>query len=106
MSRQAHMSSNCAASLEELESRLTRSLGAIVGGITLSRTLGYRTQGAFRQALARKRVPVPVFALEGRRGRFAYTGDIARWLWPKLKAETRHHVRSATEEEGARQMST
>lgn len=68
-------------SLEELEVRLTRALGAVVGGGTLSRALGYQTQGAFRQSLARNRVPVPVFTLEGRRGRYALTADIARWLW-------------------------
>ena len=68
-------------SLEELETQLTRSLGAVVGGSALSQALGYRTQGAFRQALSRKRLPVRVFELEGRRGRFALTCDIAHWLW-------------------------
>ena len=74
----------CVDSLEELELRLTRALGAVVGGGALTRTLGYRTQGAFRQALARERVPVPGFVIDGRRGRFALTSDIARWLWPQL----------------------
>lgn len=66
---------------EDLEVNLTRALGAVVGGGDLSRALGYRTQAAFRQALARDRLPVRVFEIEGRRGRFARTGDIARWLW-------------------------
>lgn len=67
--------------LEDFEVSLTRALGAVVGGGDLSRALGYRTQAAFRQALARDRLPVRVFEIEGRRGRFARTGDIARWLW-------------------------
>lgn len=73
-------------SLEDLEVSLTRALGAVVGGGALSRALGYRTQAAFRQALSRDRVPVRVFEIEGRRGRFARTGDIARWLWSQGKA--------------------
>lgn len=68
-------------SLDELEKRLTRTLGTVVGGAALSRALGYPSQGAFRQAVARGRLPVRVFELEGRRGRFALTADIARWLW-------------------------
>lgn len=96
-------SSCCAKSVEDLESRLTRALGAVVGGRILSRTLGYRTQSAFRQALARKRLPVPIFVLEGRRGRFAYTGDIARWLWPKLKKDSTRQPRREDEEDAAAQ---
>lgn len=72
---------NDISSLDAIEERLTRSLGAVVGGAALSRALGYPSQGAFRQAVARDRVPVRVFELEGRRGRFALTADIARWLW-------------------------
>jgi len=69
------------ASLQILEARLTRTLGVVVGGAALSRALGYPSQGAFRQAFARNRLPVQVFEIEGRRGRFAKTSDIARWLW-------------------------
>jgi hypothetical protein len=47
----------------------------------LTHVLGYPSQGAFRQALARGRIPVPVVTIEGRRGRFAQVADIARWLW-------------------------
>jgi hypothetical protein len=67
-------------SAEALEAYLTHTLGAVVGGATLSRTLGFRSQDAFRRALARDRIPVRVFCIEGRRGRFALTRDVARWL--------------------------
>lgn len=73
-------------SFQELADRLTRLYGGIVGGAALTRALGYPTQGAFRQAYARKRVPVPVFMIEGRRGRFAHAADIARWLWSQRSA--------------------
>lgn len=65
---------------EELEASLTRTLGALIGGEALSKTLGYRSQSAFRRALARGRVPVHVFMIEGRRGRFALARDLAAWL--------------------------
>lgn len=73
-------------SLEDFEARLTRTLGPVIGGGQLSRALGFPSQGAFRQALARKRLPVPVFEIEGRRGRFALAGDIAQWLWTRRSA--------------------
>lgn len=68
-------------SLDELESRLVRALGVVVGGRELSRALGYPSQPAFRQAFARGRLPVNVFELQGRRGRYALVSDIARWIW-------------------------
>jgi hypothetical protein len=43
--------------------------------------LGFPTADAFLKARLRNRLPVPTFAMEGRRGRFAATTDIAAWLW-------------------------
>lgn len=50
-----------------------------MGGARLTCILGYPSQAAFRQAVARG-VPVPVFTIEGRRGKFAHVHDIATWL--------------------------
>lgn len=69
-----------AASLPQLETQLIRVYGAVVGGARLTRALGYPTQAAFRQAVARGRVPVPLFSIPGRRGKFAQIQDIARWV--------------------------
>lgn len=63
-----------------LESSLLRELGPVLGGAALARALGYRTQAAFRTAALRGQVPVPLFYLAGRRGRFALTRDVAYWL--------------------------
>ena len=63
------------------EARLIRALGATVGGEALSRALGYPSQDAFRKAHHRGRVPVAIFEVAGRRGRFATVVDIAAWLW-------------------------
>jgi hypothetical protein len=75
-------------SYEDFEVRLVRALGATIGGETLSRTLGYPTQDAFRKAHARNRLPVNTFEIAGRRGRFASTVDIAVWLWAHRAAQT------------------
>lgn len=42
--------------------------------------LGYPSMNAFRQALVRKTVPIPVFTLPKRKGKFALVKDVARWL--------------------------
>lgn len=71
------------ANFETYEATLTQTLGPVVGGNALSKALGYRTQAAFRKAKQRGRLPVRTFEVEGRRGRFAATSDIAAWLWAK-----------------------
>jgi hypothetical protein len=52
----------------------------LLGGAQLWRTLGFRTAAAFRQALHRKTLPVPVFSLPGRSGKFARRVDVDQWL--------------------------
>lgn len=66
---------------EKFEQNLVRSLGATVGGRSLSMALGYPSQDAFRKAIQRGRVPVTTFEIDGRRGRFAAAADVAAWLW-------------------------
>ncbi|TDY85002.1 UNVERIFIED_ORG: hypothetical protein DFO49_5052 [Herbaspirillum seropedicae] len=68
-------------SLEVLLSReLTRQYGPLLSGDILRNALGYPTKEAYRQAMVRKTLPVPVFELEKRRGKFALTIDVAKWL--------------------------
>jgi hypothetical protein len=63
-----------------IESALIDRYGWIVGGDELVRLLGYPSQGAFRQALSRGLVPVPVFQIAHRQGKFAWVPDVAQWL--------------------------
>ena len=102
MSDTNQLSVNRGESFEALAERLTRVFGAVVGGEELSRALGYRTQGAFRQAAVRKRLPIPVFTYEGRRGRHAHTADIARWLWSQRSAVNRDPFSASVNEETPR----
>lgn len=65
---------------EELEKRLEREGGPMLSGDNLRRALGFRSMEALRQAISRGTVPVPVFPLKNRRGKFAFASDVARWL--------------------------
>jgi hypothetical protein len=67
-----------------LESRLLmdiqRQYGPLVGGADLLQILGFPSSEAFRQALSRGSIPVPIFAIPNRRGKFALAQDLAVWL--------------------------
>lgn len=70
--------------VEVLASELKKDLmdlhGPMIYGKALYKALGYGSGDAFRQAVSRKSVPVPVFPIENRRGKFALTKDVALWL--------------------------
>ena len=63
-----------------IEQELTDRHGPVLGGEVLRQALGYASADAFRQALSRKQLPVPVFPMPHRRGKFALTKDVAHWL--------------------------
>lgn len=63
-----------------LERDLNEKYGPLIANDALRTALGYPSMHAFRQALVRRTVPVPVFALENRRGKYALVKDIAIWL--------------------------
>lgn len=65
---------------EILQAELTAQHGPLLSGDTLRIVLGYPSKEAFRQALSRKTVPIPVFTLPNRRGKFALTKDVAALL--------------------------
>lgn len=65
---------------QSLAEDLLRTHGHVVGGEALYRLLGYGSADAFQQALRREAVGVPVFALPGRRGKFAMTRDVSAFL--------------------------
>jgi len=65
---------------QKLEEDLLNLYGPMVYGKALYKSLGYGSGDAFRQAVSRKIVPVPVFPIKGRRGKFALTKEVAHWL--------------------------
>jgi len=70
--------------LEELANKIEASLlgkyGPVLTGDVLRLTLGYSTMGALRQAASVGNLPVPTFTPKNRRGRFALSMDVAKWL--------------------------
>lgn len=64
----------------QLEQDLFDKYGPMMTGDNLRIALGYPSKDAFRQALVRKTLPIPVFSIEKRRGKFALTKDVAIWI--------------------------
>lgn len=65
---------------KELEADMLSLYGPTMFGKQLIQALGYGSADAFRQAVSRKTIPVTVFPIEKRKGKFALTKDIAYWL--------------------------
>lgn len=65
---------------EMLEKDLTALYGPMISNDNLRVALGFTSMEAFRQALARKTVQIPVFGLPNRRGKYALVKDVALWL--------------------------
>ena len=61
-------------------SELLELYGPLIGGEELVRAAGFRTANAFKLAVRRGRVGFHVFQINGRRGQFARTSDVAEWL--------------------------
>nr|WP_193988101.1 hypothetical protein [Lelliottia steviae] len=64
----------------ELKEDLMELYGPMIYGKALYVCLGYGSGDAFRQAVSRRSVPVPVFPIENRRGKYALTQDVALWI--------------------------
>lgn len=65
---------------EALKLEVEARYGLLISNDDLRIALGYPTMEAFRQALYRNTVPVPVFSIPNRRGKFALSKDVAEWL--------------------------
>lgn len=63
-----------------LECQLLSHYGPLLGSRELWRVLGYSSPASFRQAKFRNQLPVKIFEIEGRRGSFALTIEVAAWL--------------------------
>lgn len=64
----------------QLEKDMLDLYGPMLSGKNLVEALGYGSSDALRQATCRKTVPVPIFPIEKRKGKFALTKDVAYWL--------------------------
>ncbi len=54
--------------------------GPLIGGVDLVKVLGFRTSSAFNKSLREHRIGVDIFDIPGRKGKFAYSEDVATWI--------------------------
>lgn len=59
---------------------MLKQYGPLIGGADLRKALGYRSASAFNRAMRMNSIGVNVFPVPGRRGRFALTTEVGRWL--------------------------
>jgi hypothetical protein len=64
----------------ELLNHMMSRFGPTLGGQDLYSALGFKTYGAFHRRRQLSEVGVHIFKLPGRRGWFARTDEVARWL--------------------------
>lgn len=74
------MQNNDLVDTSEIEKDLFDRYGPLIMDEALRIALGYKSSDAFRKALTRKTVPIPVFSLKNRRGKYALVKDVAIWL--------------------------
>lgn len=72
-----------------LENDLLSRYSPMLGNDDLQVALDYPSREAFRQAAARDQLPIPVFSIEHRRGKFALAKDVAHWLAGRRAAAPR-----------------
>lgn len=59
---------------------LQEQFGLLISGTALAKLLGYPSANAFRTAIYRGTVPIRMFEVSGRRGKFALTAEVETWL--------------------------
>lgn len=74
------MQSHLIVDATTIEKELFDRYGPLIADDALRIALGYKTTDAFRQALTRKTVPIPIFTFPNRRGKYALVKDVATWL--------------------------
>ena len=81
---QSRINEECAPQrllVKELEAQLLQLYGSpLLSGDALKSALGYNSLDALRQAIAREKIPVPIFQMDNRRGKYALVIDVARYL--------------------------
>jgi len=63
-----------------LQDRLWADFGPLMDGKSLCKILHFKSVNALNVAHSQGRLPFPVFNLDGRRGLFARTLEVAHWL--------------------------
>jgi hypothetical protein len=65
---------------KHIEKELLMLYGPLMNGAELRKALGFNSATSFNRALRTGKVNVRVFRIPERRGKFAMTADVAKWL--------------------------
>lgn len=63
-----------------VERYLLEQHGLLLTGRALWKSIGFQSASAFRRAASRGALPVRTFKIEGRKGLFAYSSEVAEWI--------------------------
>lgn len=64
----------------EIFEDLKNKYGFLMSGNDVAKQLGFKSTEAFRQAVFRKKLSINIFTIPNRKGKFAYSKDVAEWL--------------------------
>jgi len=77
----SRLTSKKQAQVEAVHGDLLKVCGAaMIGGKNLRKALGYETPIAFRVAISKGKVGVPIFRIPGRKGYWALVIEISIWI--------------------------
>lgn len=79
-------SKNCGAKEAAFIAERLAEFGSRMTGEQLWKALGYKSRRTFERAARAGRLGVPLYASIERRGRYAKTVDVARYVWKELTA--------------------
>lgn len=71
---------------------LVSKYGQLITSRDLVVELGFSTAAALRQSVHRNKLGFAVFKINNRRGRFAFTKDVAKWLANQQSKLTTKHL--------------
>lgn len=83
------MSDRNAGYASPLAQQLMQEYGPLLPASAAMKLLGYSSTNALRQARLRRRLPIPMFKIAGRRGWFASTSEVASWIDEVVTRATR-----------------
>ena len=89
--------------IRDTEQLVVDRYGVLVGSRDLWGLLGYPSVDAFRKAAYRGKLPVRVFPIENRRGRFAMASDVAAWIVDQQLSVQEETARLGAEASGSQQ---
>jgi hypothetical protein len=74
--------------MAQIDAELRESYGSHILTLhDITKALNYSSISAVRQAIARNNMPIPLFNLPNRRGRFALTAEVAKFLARQASAK-------------------